>query len=480
MSKDVASHPAGAAFNDLDESGISRFQLKIMFISGMGFFTDAYDLFVIGIVVYLIKPEWHLTTGQISWLNSATLIASAFGAILFGRIADMLGRKRIYGYEVLILAIGAIASAFSPNLIFLLICRVILGIGIGGDYPVSATIMSEYSGKRDRGKMVGLVFAMQGLGLVVGPLIAAGLLASGMSTDLTWRVLLGIGAIPGLAVFYLRRQIHETPRFALAGGAVQEAEAAISAAMGTSAPEVAQDLKVTPPQGVLEGFKDLMRNPRMLKWLIGTSAAWALMDFCYYGNSISTPEILALLKPHAAELHNVLIQLAIFAVFALPGYFVAIALMDRTGRRAIQILGFVMMALAFLAIGLVPGVTKAVVPFVLLYGVSYFFTEFGPNTTTFVYPAEIFPVEVRTTGHGISAGAGKVGAFIGAFLFPVFLASSLGMRGAMVIAGVVALLGAVVTAWLLPEPKGRSLEDLSEEARGADVRSPLRQTVEAA
>jgi MFS transporter, PHS family, inorganic phosphate transporter len=480
MSKDVASHPAGAAFNDLDESGISRFQLKIMFISGMGFFTDAYDLFVIGIVVYLIKPEWHLTTGQISWLNSATLIASAFGAILFGRIADMLGRKRIYGYEVLILAIGAIASAFSPNLVFLLVCRVILGIGIGGDYPVSATIMSEYSGKRDRGKMVGLVFAMQGLGLVVGPLIAAGLLASGMSNDLTWRILLGIGAIPGLAVFYLRRQIHETPRFALAGGAVQEAQAAITAAMGMSAPEAAQDLKVTPPQSVLEGFKDLMRNPRMLKWLIGTSAAWALMDFCYYGNSISTPEILSLLKPHAAELHNVLIQLAIFAVFALPGYFVAIALMDRTGRRAIQILGFVMMALAFLAIGLIPGVTKAVVPFVLLYGVSYFFTEFGPNTTTFVYPAEIFPVEVRTTGHGISAGAGKVGAFIGAYMFPVFLASSLGMRGAMVIAGVVALLGAVVTAWLLPEPKGRSLEDLSDEARGAEVRSPLRQTVEAA
>jgi MFS transporter, PHS family, inorganic phosphate transporter len=480
MSKDVASPPAGAAFNDLDDGGISRFQLKIMFISGMGFFTDAYDLFVIGIVVYLIKPEWHLTTGQISWLNSATLIASAFGAILFGRVADMLGRKRIYGYEVLILAIGAIASAFSPNLIFLLVCRVILGIGIGGDYPVSATIMSEYSGKRDRGKMVGLVFAMQGLGLVVGPLIAAGLLASGMSNDLTWRVLLGIGAIPGLAVFYLRRQIHETPRFALAGGAVEEAQAAITAALGSSAPEAAQDLKVKPPQGALEGFKDLMCNPRMLKWLIGTSAAWALLDFCYYGNSISTPEILAMLKPHATELHNVLIQLAIFAVFALPGYFVAIALMDRTGRRAIQILGFVMMAVAFLAIGLIPGVTKAVVPFVLLYGVSYFFTQFGPNTTTFVYPAEIFPVEVRTTGHGISAGAGKVGAFIGAFLFPMFLASSMGMRGAMVIAGVVAVVGAVVTVLLLPEPKGRSLEDLSEEARGADVRASLRPSLEAA
>ena len=103
------------AFAALDESKISRFQYKIMFVSGMGFFTDAYDLFVIGIVVVLIETQWTLSTSQVSWLNSATLLASAFGAIVFGRVADILGRKKIYGYEVLILAIGAIASACAPN-----------------------------------------------------------------------------------------------------------------------------------------------------------------------------------------------------------------------------------------------------------------------------------------------------------------------------------------------------------------------------
>src|SRR5580700_3954317 len=205
------------AFDELDDSKVTRFQWKIMFVSGMGFFTDAYDLFVIGIVVALLKPEWGLSTTQVSLLNSVTLAASALGAIVFGRIADILGRKKIYGYEVLILAIGALASAFSPNYTFLLVSRIILGIGIGGDYPVSATIMSEYSSKATRGKMVGLVFSMQGAGLVVGPLIAAILLSSGASNNLTWRLLLGFGAIPGLAVFYLRRQIHETPRFAMAG-----------------------------------------------------------------------------------------------------------------------------------------------------------------------------------------------------------------------------------------------------------------------
>ena len=462
-----ATSPAGgkSLLETLDDGKISRFQLKIMFVSGMGFFTDAYDLFVIGIVVALLKDQWSLSTNQVSWLNSATLLASAVGAIVFGRIADMLGRKRIYGYEVLILAFGAIASAFAPNYTFLLFCRIILGVGIGGDYPVSATIMSEYSGKRSRGRMVGLVFAMQGAGLIVGPLLASAFLASGLSNNLTWRLLLGLGAIPGLAVFYLRRQIHETPRFAMAGGAAEEAEAAVAAATGTRAMAgPAAESRARHPQGAWDGFKILITNQRLLIWLIGTAGAWALLDFCYYGNTISQPEILKLADPNASELRTILLQLAIVAVFAVPGYIVAILLLDRVGRKSIQILGFAVMALMFLLIGIIPGVSTTLAPFLILYGISYFFTEFGPNMTTFIYPAELFPTEVRTTGHGISAGAGKMGAFIGAFLFPDILASHLGLRGAMVISGVVAAAGLLLTAFGLPETRGKSLEELEDDA----------------
>src|ERR1039457_235553 len=95
--------------------------------------------------------------------------------------------------------------------------------------------MSEYAGKNTRGRMVGAVFANQAAGLIVGPLVASIFLASGLSDNLTWRLLLGLGAIPGLAVFYLRRQIHETPRFAMAGGATEEAEAAVAQATGSPA-----------------------------------------------------------------------------------------------------------------------------------------------------------------------------------------------------------------------------------------------------
>ena len=173
-----------SALKQMDEADVGKVHWKIMFISGMGFFTDAYDLFIIVVVMAISKDEWHPTALQVGLVTSMALLASAIGALLFGRVADMLGRKRIYGYECLVLAIGAIASAFSPNIVWLIIFRTLLGSGIGGDYPVSATIMSEYAGKRTRGMLVTLVFAMQAAGLILGPLLAAMLLATSLSHDL--------------------------------------------------------------------------------------------------------------------------------------------------------------------------------------------------------------------------------------------------------------------------------------------------------
>ncbi|MGH7911661.1 MAG: MFS transporter [Candidatus Dormibacteraceae bacterium] len=456
-----------SGLRQLDDSRVTGFQLRILFVAGMGFFTDAYDLFVIGIVVALLKPEWGLTTVETSLLNSATLLASAFGAIVFGRIADILGRKRIYGYEVLVLAFGAIVSALAPNVWVLVIARIILGIGIGGDYPVSATIMSEYSARQSRGRMVGLVFAMQGAGLVVGPLVASLLLLTGLSHGLIWRVLLILGAIPGLAVFYLRRQIRETPRFAAAAGAEEEAAASIAAATGGERKALTAESAARNRRSALEGYVKLFTNRRILRWLIGTAICWLCFDVAYYGNSISSPEVLKALDPAASLIQNTLLQLLVFAIFALPGYALAILFLDKIGRRTIQLFGFFLMALAFLAIGLIGGVTASAAPFVIVFGISYLFSEFGPNTTTFIYPAEIFPVDVRTTAHGISAAAGKVGGFMGAAIFPFMLANAgLGLRGAEIVAGVVSVVGLIVTAVCLPEPKGKSLEDLTVLAEG--------------
>ena len=435
MSDTATMPPSADLLKQLDDSGITRTHWKIMFISGMGFFTDAYDLFIIGVVMSLLKGQWQVSPTADGLVTSTALLASAIGAVLFGRIADMLGRKRIYGYEVLVLAAGALASALSPNVWWLIIFRFVLGVGIGGDYPVSSTIMGEYAGKKTRGLLITMVFAMQAAGLVFGPALAAGLLASGLSHNITWRLLLAFGAVPAMAVFWMRRRMAETPRFQLANRQKQRIS-------------------------FTEGFTRLIARRDLLVRLIGASATWFLMDFAYYGNTVSSPKVLAAISPSGALISHVLTQLVIFVVAAVPGYFVAAWFMDRLGRKAIQNIGFLMMAIAFGIMAIIPGIEKLVVLFLIVYGVSYFFTEFGPNSTTFVYPAELFPVETRTTGHGIASAAGKIGGFIGVFLFPIFMSHG-GLSLAEGVAALVSLLGLAVTIFMLPETKGLSLEELS-------------------
>jgi MFS family permease len=427
----------------LDEAPTSREHWKILFISGMGFFTDAYDLFVIGVVASLVTKQWHIASYQKSLLSSLALLTSAVGAVVFGRVADRLGRKKIYGYEVLVLAVGAIASAFSPGIWWLIGFRAVLGFGIGGDYPVSATIMSEYANQKNRGRMVSLVFSMQGLGLVVGPLLAILLLSTGMSDNLVWRLLLAFGAIPALSVFWMRRRLNETPRFQLA-----QLEAA----------EVDERAR---REGRPTGMRGVLADRRLLRWLIGASLAWLLFDFVYYGNTISSPVIVKLVAPHSSLIGQTAYVLAIFAVFALPAYLLAAWTIDGIGRRVMQTGGFVLIGLAFFGLWLIPGATTTVAPFIVLFGLTYFFSEFGPNTTTFVYPAEIFPVRVRTTSHGIAAASGKIGGFIGTYALTSLL-PRIGLGRTSAIVGFIALAGAIITITTLPEPKGMSLESLTE------------------
>jgi PHS family inorganic phosphate transporter-like MFS transporter len=437
---------SAARFSEIDDAHISPEQWRIVVISGMGFFTDAYDLFIIGVVLKLLHAQWHISSLETAIVGATALVSAAIGSAIFGRVADVFGRKYIYGFEVLVLGAGAIASAFSPNIWWLVAFRFILGLGIGGDYPVSATIASEFAGKKTRGLMISTVFAMQGIGLIVGPLLAIALLAARVPQDLVWRVLLAAGAVPPLAVFWARRHLKETPRFAQFNEAKSDA--------------VARQAKRI---GFVAALREAFGSDRQLaKWLAGTSATWFLLDLAYYGNTISNQQFVSAVSPHGSEIHDLFLSLLVFAFAAFPGYLLSIFGMDRWGRKAIQLLGFALMAASFIGIALLGDAKAILVPFIALYCVNYFFTEFGPNTTTFVVPAEIFPVSVRTTSHGISATIGKVGAAVGTFGFPL-LQARFGLPGPMWVAGICCIGGFALTWALLPEPNGLDLEEASRD-----------------
>ncbi len=442
----------------LDEAPRSRFHRRAVVISGMGFFTDAYDLFVIATVAILVKTQWHLSTTQTSWVTGSAILAAFFGALVFGRIADVVGRKTIYTTVAAIMIVGAVASAFATGFVFLVVARFLLGLGIGGDYPVSAVLMSEYSNRKDRGRLVGLVFSMQALGLIVGPLVALILVGSGISSDLTWRILLGLGALPAASVLYLRARMPESPRFqARVRGdterAVQQLQAFAEGAIEASNVVVDQTRHM--------GLRQFLCNRKMLTLIAGTAGTWFLFDYAYYGNTLSLPSILKQVSPQAGTETKLAWSLGLFVVFALPGYLLAVARMDRVGHRRLQLIGFSVMTLCFALLAAIAGLTSTADAFLPIFGLSYFFIEFGPNTTTFVMPSEVFPVSQRTTGHGMAAGIGKLGAFIGVFLVP-HLQNSIGLRGMLGVAAGAAGLGYLLTL-VLPEPSGRSLEEVSGE-----------------
>jgi MFS transporter, PHS family, inorganic phosphate transporter len=441
----------GNAIAALDEAALGRVHLRAVVASGTGFFTDAYDLFVIGIASTLITAQWHLSPGRLALLNSTMLAAAFCGALVFGRFADVVGRKRVYWLVAAIMVVGALGSALAPSFWILIVFRFVLGFGVGGDYPVSAVMVSEYANRKDRGKLVGMVFGTQALGLIVGPLIALALLGAGAGDGTAWRVMLGLGAVPAGAVIWLRSRMPESPRY--------QARPRRPARGSRPAPEATAGA-----DGPALGLRAFLTSRRYLVMLAGTAGTWFLLDYAYYGNTISTPQILSLISPGASVTHRIALQLAIFAVAAVPGYILAIACLDRIGHRRLQLIGFAMMAACFGVIAAVPGLTTAVAPFLLVYGISYFFTEFGPNMTTFVLPSELYPAEMRATGHGISAGVGKLGAFIGVFLFPV-LQSSLGLRGTLLLTAGVSVAGLALTL-VLPEPARRSLDDIASGPAG--------------
>ncbi|MCL4326026.1 MAG: MFS transporter [Candidatus Thermoplasmatota archaeon] len=443
----------------MDETKLSKFHLKTWLVSGMGFFTDAYDLFIIGMVIAILATPWHLTKFQEGLLGSTSLIAAVFGALIFGKLLDVYGRKAIYGIELIILIAGALLSALSTNIDQLILWRFVLGIGIGGDYAASAIIMSEYANRKDRGKLVGMVFSMQSLGLLVGPLITMILLQLPIPVMLDWRILLAIGTIPPLLVVYYRRQISESPRFLLAvKGDVSSAKKSINQVVTV---ENEQNIKNNNVKINSSGWI-LFTNKKLLLLTIGVSLSWFLMDWAFYGNTISTSFIMGSIASKASLYTIALYTFVIFAVFAFPGYWLATSLLDTLGRKSIQAMGFAVMSVCYITISIVPAIMHNITYFIGIYGISYFFIEFGPNVTTFVYPSEIFPSHVRGTGDGIAASSGKIGAFIGTLLFPI-LNIFVHITGVFAILAFLSLIGVVVTILILPETKQKSLEEASGE-----------------
>ncbi|KAK3148688.1 hypothetical protein QOZ80_3AG0207420 [Eleusine coracana subsp. coracana] len=514
----------------LDAAKTQWYHFTAIVIAGMGFFTDAYDLFCISLVTKLLGRIYYYRDGAAdpgslpprvaAAVNGVAFCGTLSGQLFFGWLGDKMGRKRVYGMTLMCMVICSLASGLSfghtPNSVMATLCffRFWLGFGIGGDYPLSATIMSEYANKKTRGGFIAAVFAMQGFGILTGgvvtlivsaafrsafpaPAYQNGALASTPAqADFVWRLILMFGAIPALLTYYWRMKMPETARYtALVAKNAKQAAADMSKVlhMDISAP--------TPSEAPAAGGGDEASNFGIFSkqflhrhglHLLGTATTWFLLDIAFYSQNLFQKDIFTAINwiPKAKtmsaleEVYRIARAQTLIALCGtVPGYWFTVFLIDVIGRFWIQMVGFAMMSVFMLGLAFpyhhwtTPGNH---IGFVVMYAFTFFFANFGPNSTTFIVPAEIFPARLRSTCHGISAAAGKAGAIIGSFGF-LYAAQNqdkakadhgypagIGVRNSLFVLAACNVLGLLFTL-LVPESKGKSLEELSGENNDDDA-----------
>ncbi|XP_057794728.1 probable inorganic phosphate transporter 1-9 [Salvia miltiorrhiza] len=488
----------------LDSAKTQFYHFKAIIVAGMGLFTDAYDLFCLPPIIKLLGriyyPNREVPAAVSSAMVAAALLGAVAGNLVFGHLGDRIGRRRVYGLSLLLMVLSSVSCGFSACtsrscvLLTLGIFRFALGVGIGGDYPLSATIMSEFANRRTRGAFIAAVFSMQGFGILVSSTVTMVVCAAfdnatrappdgetPLAADLAWRLILVFAAVPAALTYYWRMMMPETARYtALVERNVEQAVRDMQRVLAVSLSQIAEEEETLSPNTAapsrpkpypLLSCEFLRRHGRDL---FACAAAWFLVDVVFYSSNLFQSKIYGRYLPKAPmnafqeAFHVAKLQAIIAVSSTIPGYYAAVYFIDRAGRVKIQMSGFFFMALGLLAIG-IPyqkywrNTTN--MGFMILYSLTFFFANFGPNTTTFIVPAELFPARFRSTCHGISGAAGKVGAIVGSvgFLWASSSGGGEGMTVALVILGGVCVAGMVVTYLFTPETMGRSLEENESE-----------------
>ncbi|KAF2076065.1 hypothetical protein CYY_002629 [Polysphondylium violaceum] len=419
------------------------YRVKNVLVAGTGFLCDAYDLFVINLVLVILSSLYKENSSSSSIVSTGALWGAVVGQLVFGFVADRVGRRIGFIITLTFIIVGAFGSCLSFNVnpnfnIFAMLAlwRCILGFGIGGEYPLSATISSETSqNDTKRGSQVAAVFSMQGVGIILSPLVVLVLLkiCGPNHTDLVWRLALAFGGIPGLIMIYFRLKMKETTSF-------------------SSRAKLAKR----------KMFKLIVT--KYWKTLLGTAGGWFIFDITFYANGLFNATIVSLLgfgNPVSDydKIYNTTIMAIYLALLGLPGYFVGVILIDRVGRKRLQMVGFILLGITYLIMGLAfDRIVKIQWLFIILYGLTFFFSNAGPNTTTFVLPSESFPTKVRATCHGISAAAGKIGAVIGGAAISPFY-HSFGLGKTLLVCAGLAFSGFILTLLVVKETMGKPIQE---------------------
>ncbi len=428
----------------IEHIGFGRFQKKLMVICGLGWAADAMEVLLIAFALPAIGQEWQISNAQKGLLGTAIFIGMLTGAWLWGWLSDRIGRKTGFISTVAIDSVFGLLSAFSPSFIWLVILRALTGFGVGGTLPVDYSIFAEYLPAKKRGRYLVLLESFWALGT-----IAAAGLAWLVVPRLGWRWLLGLSALPGFIIFFIRRHVPESPRYLLVSGKKDQARdvlAHIARQNGTDLPE---GELVSPPATRRGRIRDLwtpsLFRATSLLWLI-----WFTISLGYYGVFIWLPSYF---KLKGMALLPVYQNTFLMALAQLPGYFSAAYLVERWGRRIT--LGIYMISSGIFTFLFALATS---LPLVVAMAVWMSFFALGAWGALYAFTPEAYPTILRGTGMGAASGMTRIAGAIAPSLGAVLMSESLAVP--LTVYALAYLIGGLAAFALPMETRQKPLQDV--------------------
>jgi MFS family permease len=439
----------------LDESPLKALQRWLWILSTGGTLLDGFAIFALGVAMPLIIARFHITPDIVGLIGAALVFGAVLGAGIGGPVADRLGRRRLMLADMIIIAAGTATSALATGPAMLFVGQLIVGVGIGIDFPVSSSYLSEVMPKRSRARMMVATIACQSVGMLLAAAITLFLLKNGSAQS--WRLFLATEGVIALLFFVLRLSAPDSPHWLMTRDKFAEAAQAFVRIMPEQKEQVYQltadheRLAASVPK--MNAGIAILFSPDYRARTALVAIPWFLMDIATYGVGLFTPVILGAIEISGSAPGLVRHDLAVakgsgvIDLFLLFGFLLGIWMVPRFGRIRMQIIGFAGMTVGMLLLMAAVGVSNSSLHIPLVFAGFVLFNllmNAGPNSTTFTLAPIMFPTQLRGTAAGFAASVAKLGATFGVFLLPI-VKGKFGVPSVLGILSAVSLLGLVVT-----------------------------------
>lgn len=434
---------------------LTSYQKKIFYVIATAWFFDSFDLAVLSFILGSLKSYFNLTNIQAGLLSSASFLGMFFGAALAGMLADRFGRKVIFQSSMIIWGIASFLCAAAQTVEQLAVFRVLLGIGMGMEFPVCQSLVSEFIPAKQRGRYIALLEGFFPLGF-----IGAGVIAYLLLPIAGWRAVFIVQGIPAILVMFIRRIVPESPRWLADVGRNIEADQVMTefeeqvkiASGGKELPPIQKaKFNIVAPKerkfSFLELWADGYKKRTIMVWFL-----WFFALLGYYG---LTTWLGAFLQEAGYSVTKSVLYTLLITLAGVPGFFSAAYLLEKAGRKPTMIFVLVGSAISAYFYGTATNLTM-----LITFGLCMQFFFFAMWSALYAYTPELYPTRARATGTGFASTLGRLGSLLGPYIVAVILPMA-GNSGVFALGAGCFIAAALVVGVLGEETKGKVLEDIS-------------------